>query len=356
MISRGETFVAVLALLAVLSCDPGGGGIDPATAPTAPPAPQSAPPPAPEPPSAPVVRVTAGQDFVEWNWDPVEGATSYEGHAHPHPLPPGQRPPLQDILEPTFRVDGLAPGETWDFSVRAVRETAGGRAVSPWAKNPSGRSLLATPVAVDLRPDGFFDQFAFNASDARDGTGRRWERLYLQTKRPRLGTVSPRFSPEFRAHIEATFDDLVEAFTGGLLPEGGPLIDVLTFHPSEGVPESCVGWCGCASSPGVYIDEGGTIDLTSRIPDSPQNGQPCGCGKADIAGCGRTWAHELAHIMGFGHVYQGSFDSTLGRGSTEPTPLDRIHGELAYCLGNGTPRTEALDPTTQAHCYLGMSN
>lgn len=235
--------VAVL----VWACD----SPNPATTPTAPPAPEPAPPPAPEPPSAPVVRVTAGQDFVEWNWDPVEGATSYEGHAHPHPLPPGQRPPLQDIPEPTFRVDGLAPGETWDFSVRAVRETAGGRAVSPWAKNPSGRSLLATPVAVDLSPDGFMDMWAFNASDWRDGSGTRRDRLHLHTKRPRLGTVSPRFSPEFRAHIQATFDDFVEAFTGGLLPEGGPLIDVLTFHPSEGVPESCVGWCGCAASPKI---------------------------------------------------------------------------------------------------------
>ena len=34
----------------------------------------------PEPPSQPTgMRVTdRGEDFVEWSWDPVEGATSYE--------------------------------------------------------------------------------------------------------------------------------------------------------------------------------------------------------------------------------------------------------------------------------------
>ena len=320
---------------------------NPAPPPTVPPvSPISPLPPAPEPPSAPVVRITAGQDFVEWNWDPVEGATHYEGHAHPFPLPPGQRPPLQDIPEPTFRVDGLVPGETWDFSVRAVRETAGGRAVSPWAKNPSGRSLLATTVAVDLSPDGFMDMWAFNASDWRDGTGRRRDRLYLQTKRPRLGTVSSHFSAELRAYIKDTFGDFVLALGGDQLAPGGPEIHVR--HYQDGLAP-CGNRCGCArlTEGEIYMNEG-------------DEGEPCNptTGSGDAR---RTWwtaiyVHELAHIMGFSHVYRGYFDSTLGRGSAEPTPLDRLHAELAYCLGDGTPRTEALDPTTQAHCYLSTSD
>lgn len=346
-----------LPLLGVTRCAPGillalalgcGAGTDgmPVTSTALPTRPEPAPPPAPEPPSAPVVRITSGEDFVEWSWDPVEGATSYEGYAYPFPLPPEEQPPFQTILEPIFRVDGLEPGETWDFVVRAVRETAGGRAVSPLAEGPLVASP-ALPVTMDLSPDGFMDMWAFNASDWRDGTGQRQDRLRLQTKRPRLGRVSPRFSAELRAHIQDTFDDFVERLSGGLLPPGGPAIDVLTFHPSEGVVDGCIGQCGCALRPQgrIYVDEGGlTSDGTLCNPTT---------GSGDSR---RTWwraiyVHELAHIMGFSHVYRGNYDSTLGRGSAEPTPLDRLHAELAYCLGDGTPRAEALDPNTQAHCY-----
>ena len=204
-----------------------------------------------------------------------------------------------------------------------------------------------SPAQPDLAPDGFMDMYAFNASDWRDGTGEHWERLYLQTKRPRLGTVSPRFSPEFRAHVERTFDRFVKAFTGGLLPDGGPAIDVLTFHPDEGVPASCVGFCGCAPPSRVHIDEGGVINMAA-YPDSPKNGQPC----ATFHPIDEIWAHELGHVMGFAHVYQGGpHNSVLGAGASEPTRLDRLHGELAYCLGDGTSRDDALDPATQPACY-----
>lgn len=111
------------------------------TTPTPPPAP-------PEPPSQPTgIRMTdRGEDFVEWSWDPVEGATSYEGHAFLLATPPDERPPLETVAEPTFRADGLEPGAAYAFFVRAVRETAGGRAESEW----SGTGALT--LAPDFPP------------------------------------------------------------------------------------------------------------------------------------------------------------------------------------------------------------
>ena len=61
--------------IVLLSCEDG-------AAPTAaPPAtPPATPPPTPQPPNAPAnLRVSAvGQDFVQWVWDAVEGADSYD--------------------------------------------------------------------------------------------------------------------------------------------------------------------------------------------------------------------------------------------------------------------------------------
>lgn len=116
----------------------------PSPAPTAP----TPPPPPPEPPSQPTgIRVTdRGENFIEWSWDPVEGASSYDGHAFPRGTPPDERPPLETTPEPTFRADGLEPGAAYEFFVQAVRETAGGRAVSEWS------GMHALTLSPDVPP------------------------------------------------------------------------------------------------------------------------------------------------------------------------------------------------------------
>ena len=135
-------------LIAAAGC---GGGADgtPAAPPTAP---APTPPPAPEPPGQPTgIRVVdVGVDFLVWAWDPVEGATSYEAHAFPRGTPSSERPPLQVTVEPTFRADGLEPGAVMGFFVRAIRETAGGRAVGPWSDRGTGETLMppAPPMTV----------------------------------------------------------------------------------------------------------------------------------------------------------------------------------------------------------------
>ena len=136
--NRGSWPVIAL-LIAAAGC-----GGDTAGTPAAPPA-ATTPAPAqpPTPPGQPTgIRVVeAGLDFLVWAWDPVENATGYEAHAFPHGTPVSQRPPLQVTAEPTFRADGLEPDTVMMFFVRAIRETAGGRAVGPWSDPGTGETL-----------------------------------------------------------------------------------------------------------------------------------------------------------------------------------------------------------------------
>lgn len=124
--------VLAIGLLALTGC---GGGTDGTPAAPPPTAPTPAEPP-PTPPGQPsgLRVVDVGLDFLVWTWDPVETATGYEGHAFPDGTPVSERPPLQVTVEPTFRADGLEPGTAMVFFVRAIRETAGGRAAGPRCK------------------------------------------------------------------------------------------------------------------------------------------------------------------------------------------------------------------------------
>ena len=145
-----KRWVLTLGLLALASC---GGGAD--STPAAPPA---APTPAPEPPPTPpgqptgIRVVDVGLDYLVWAWHPVDNATGYEGHAFPFGTPASERPPLTVTVEPTLRADGLESGTLMGFFVRAIRETAGGRAVGPWSNQGTGKTL--TPPAPPMTVTG----------------------------------------------------------------------------------------------------------------------------------------------------------------------------------------------------------
>ena len=139
-------------VIALLIAAAGCGGSTDGT-PVAPPtAPEPPPPPPPAPPGQPTgIRVVdVGLDFLVWAWDPVEGATSYEAHAFPDGTPPSERPPLLVTVEPTFRADGLEPGTVMGILVRAIRETAGGRAVGPWSDQGTGETLTPPPPPMTV--------------------------------------------------------------------------------------------------------------------------------------------------------------------------------------------------------------
>ena len=144
-----------LAILLLVAC---GGGTDgkPVLPPTTP-----APEPPPEPPGQPtgIEVVERGQDFIVWTWEPVEDATGYEGHAFPEGTPREDRPPILAWVEPTFRAEGLVPGTLMAFYVRAVRETASGRAVGPWSDKNLGITNPEPHVCTDEREASLSDHY-----------------------------------------------------------------------------------------------------------------------------------------------------------------------------------------------------
>ena len=112
--------------------------------------------PAPEPPPSPPGQVTGvevakkGLDFVLWTWDPVEHATGYEAAPYLATDPEGERNILF-VEEPSVRVDGFEPNMAVWISVRAVRETAGGRAVGEWSSRVFAETWGIPPGCTDER-------------------------------------------------------------------------------------------------------------------------------------------------------------------------------------------------------------
>lgn len=123
---------ALLALaLSLAAC--GGEEPEEPPAPTVPPpSPAPAPPPPPDPPGIPIVRLTAeGSDYVEWEWDPVEGATRYVVDLAEGRTLENRR---EDTTEnPCYRMVGLDPDQPVVIWVRAIRETAAGSAAGDWS-------------------------------------------------------------------------------------------------------------------------------------------------------------------------------------------------------------------------------
>ncbi len=140
-------FAPVLLLAFCIGC---GGGTD--GKPVAPPA-TPAPAPPPEPPEAPTgIRVSdRGEDFVEWTWDPSEGATRYEADVYLAGSSVDERTRVH-TEEPSYRWEGLPPRTAVAIFVRAVRETAGGRAESEWA-GPAGALTLSADIPVGACSD-----------------------------------------------------------------------------------------------------------------------------------------------------------------------------------------------------------
>ena len=133
---QARLLIGVLLVVAI-GCGNGADGT-PIASPTA--AANPAPEPPPErPPQVTGIEVAdAGQDFVLWTWDPVDGATGYEVHAFPAGTPSsereGDRVYIRAIVEePSVRVEGLEPSTAVELFVRAVRETSGGRAFGLWS-------------------------------------------------------------------------------------------------------------------------------------------------------------------------------------------------------------------------------
>jgi len=171
---RTNETAGALAILLVLAAGCGTGTDGKPVAPPTSPAPPPAAEPPPEPPGQPssLRVVDRGQTFIQWAWEPVEGATGYQAHAFPDGTSPSERPPLRMTVEPTFRADGLEPGAVMGFFVQAIRQTAGGTAVGPW----SPMALASTPRAcTDERERAATFSLGAIAVDEWDGTPFRFD-------------------------------------------------------------------------------------------------------------------------------------------------------------------------------------
>ena len=137
MTTLARTLIALLIVVAA-NCGTGTDGKS-VTPPTTP---QVAPEPPPEPPEAPTgLRISdRGADFMEWSWNPSPGATGYEAEVFREV---GDTEGTHvETREPSYRWTGLEPGVAVSIFVRAVRETAGGRAASPWIGRVTGYTLI----------------------------------------------------------------------------------------------------------------------------------------------------------------------------------------------------------------------
>ena len=148
-VRRGAVAVRRWSLLAVLfsslgllvpACGDGG-----SPAPTSPPATTApATPPAPPPPEPPRLpegaTVTAyGQDFIEWSWSPIEGASGYEVQFRAHTAPTDDEDTITlAARETSYRAEGLETETVYYFRVRAFTGEGGNRTFSAWSAVEGG--------------------------------------------------------------------------------------------------------------------------------------------------------------------------------------------------------------------------
>ncbi|MXW70022.1 MAG: hypothetical protein F4Z74_01040 [Acidobacteria bacterium] len=147
-----------------------------------------------------------GEDFVEWAWDAVEGATGYEGDAFLEASP--DTVTRFQTTEPTYRYENLPPDAEASIFLRAVRETAGGRTESEWAGRFSASTLAPPPRPPVLR---VVAEVWTRPSDA--GGYAVGERIWVVLRSSESTTVegSPRLAIEIGEHVRlADFSPWVE--------------------------------------------------------------------------------------------------------------------------------------------------
>ena len=133
--ARRWTLVSILFLgagLLLSAC--GDGGTSPPTSP--PPAPPPAPPPPPEPPPTPEgLGITSfGQEFIEWSWTPVEGASGYEVQIRANAAPADDDETIARTADETsYRGEDLESETPYHFRVRSFAGDGENRLSSEWS-------------------------------------------------------------------------------------------------------------------------------------------------------------------------------------------------------------------------------
>ncbi|MXW71406.1 MAG: fibronectin type III domain-containing protein [Acidobacteria bacterium] len=281
------------ALLLAAGCGTGTDG-KPVARPTAP-EPAPPPEPAPEAPGMPTgVRVLeVGETFILWTWDPVEEATGYRVDVGPAGTPAQEREPPVPIEEPPHRSDGLAPETSYRMWVQAVRETAGGRAVSDWTNY----------IAEDTWPD-----FWAACKDEQDQARERntspvlideWDGTPFPIYFDEAIPESERADAEHLFGVAERLADRIEDQIGYRIIElGGWLpVEKRTFEIRDADLRDCE-----RVRPGEII----VTVIPEDRPDLRAAARPyCAAFFWDDNDLDATWdgvfSHELFHLFGFGH-------------------------------------------------------
>ena len=114
--------------------------------------------PARRPPTPSRLRVVdTGDDFIEWSWDPVDHATSYEVQVSRDTRFATPLDPIIGVDRTSYEATGLPEGVRVYLRVRSVAVTADGRAESHWSSPVAGMTSGATqagntlPVPANVR-------------------------------------------------------------------------------------------------------------------------------------------------------------------------------------------------------------
>ena len=301
----------------------------------------------PEPPANPTGLSISdvGIDFLEWTWDPVEGATSYEVSRFNPDSPPSFPYIYLDNPEPLHRWEGLPPNERVGINVRAVAENAAGRAVSDLIGPTSGWTLpprfTPSPLFLDPRFDrDFWQQLAFNTHDCP--TDLVCAGGPLDKRRLRVLRHIPSF------YIETHDDSGTPTFSGSeiaamrrIIP---PAVEALTGMPYTGeIREGARPTRGSIREGWVRVGQDPHLDRACGVGSV---GEPAGVIKMPAPGAREGWedcrfepnfAHEIGHVMGFWHVSEPTDLMHKYGGGDWFSPREVFHARLAYEIGRGHP-------------------
>ena len=306
----------VLGLLAVIFFVPACGGDSPAALAPAPPPRAPTPPPVPPPPApaTPQIRFSAnGSDFVEWVWDPVEGATSYEADVAVAGASSDERTRVV-TEEPRYRWEGLAPDTAYVIWVRAIAETAGGRARSGWSRGFGVNTLSASLMRCTNEREQVL-RYGSPNHIAREWTGRpfrfHFDEAALRQCGENLG-LPDWYETEIVGRIESAAVDF-EARLGYRIFEAIPAADgpgvitITTVSIGDDAQEECERANGYANvQEATLFFSLGYCDPACRPP------REVGWQAEPTVRTG-TAIHELGHILGMHHHDRGEPDDTDSR-------------------------------------------